>query len=226
LLSILSLFLENLGVTHYFTRSAVMKKLFVSCQFALLGIVLGAGSLAAFDRLDPADPGAPTPNLNYRSAFSDYRSYQEQKPLSWKQINEDVAGIPGAAGHAGHGAPALPASPKAPAAGPAGNEAGATAEHHAEPGLVPGGAIVATGVIRRIDRADAKVVIAHEPIAALGWSKMTMLFRLKAPALVDPYKEGDSVEFYLEESASDYVISGFRKPAGHDRHDPGKGDKK
>jgi Cu/Ag efflux protein CusF len=226
------LFLENLGVTHYFTRSAVILKLFASCQFALLGIVLGAGSLAAFDRPDPADPGAPAANLNYRSTFSDYRSYQDQKPLSWKQINEDVAGIPGAAGHGGHGAAAVPAGPAAPAAASGGHEghgakaAGPEASSSpAAPTVQPVGTIAATGVIRRIDKVNGKVVIAHEPIAALGWSKMTMLFRLKDPAIVNPYKEGDRVDFYLEKSASDYVISGFRKPAGQDRHDAGKGEK-
>jgi Cu/Ag efflux protein CusF len=212
-----------------------MKKLLAHWQCALLGIVLGAGSLAAFDRPDPADPDAPVPKVNYRSAFSDYRSYQEQGPLSWKQINEDVAGMPGAAGHGGHGAGAVPAGPAAPAAASGGHEdhgakaAGPeTSSSPAAPTAQPAGAIAATGVIRRIDKADSKVVMAHEPIAALGWSKMTMLFRLKDPAIVNPYKEGDRVDFYLEKSASgdDYVISGFRKPTGHGRHDAGKGDKK
>jgi Cu/Ag efflux protein CusF len=206
-----------------------MKKLLPYWQCVLLGILLAVGNLAASDRPDPTDPAAPVPDVNYRSAFSDYQPYQKQKPLSWKQINEDVAGIPGAAGHAGHGAAALPAFPKTPAdrsAGHEGHQAGATTEHQAEPGPAPAGAIAATGVIRRIDKVNGKVVIAHEPIAALGWSKMTMLFRLKDPALVDPYQEGDRVDFYLEKSASDYVVSGFRKPSGHDRHDAGKGDKK
>ncbi|MBI5603114.1 MAG: copper-binding protein [Deltaproteobacteria bacterium] len=192
-----------------------MKKLFASCQYVLLGIVLGAGSLAALEGPDPADPGAPAPEIKYWSAFSDYRPYQEQEPLSWKQINEDVAGIPGAAGHAGHESHGGAAT--------AGTEA---ASSPAGPTAQPDGAIAATGVIRRIDRADAKVVIAHEPIASLGWPAMTMLFRLKDPASVDPYKEGDRVDFTLEKSASDYVISGFRKSAGHEWHDTGKGDKK
>ncbi|MBI4768529.1 MAG: copper-binding protein [Deltaproteobacteria bacterium] len=210
-----------------------MKNKFAYWQVVFLGVVLGAGSLAAFDLPDPADPAALVPGIAYRSAFSDYRPYQEQKPLSWKQINEDVTGIPGATGHAGHET-AMPASPKEPAAEPAGHAGhGAaattgseTSSSSAAPTAAPAGAIAATGVIRRIDKADGKVVIAHEPIAALGWPGMTMIFRLKDPATIKPYQAGDRVNFYLEKSASDYVISGFRKPSEHDLHGGGKADEK
>ena len=77
--------------------------------------------------------------------------------------------------------------------------------------------ITATGVVQTIDRANGKVKLTHDPIAALGWPKMTMFFRLKDGALADQVKEGDKVEFSLEMSASGYVISGWQKgAAGHD----------
>jgi Cu(I)/Ag(I) efflux system periplasmic protein CusF len=73
-------------------------------------------------------------------------------------------------------------------------------------GLIPG-----KGVVLKVDRANATVKLDHEPIPALNWPKMTMLFRLKEGALTDQVKEGDTVEFFLEKSGSDYVIVKWRK---------------
>ena len=71
--------------------------------------------------------------------------------------------------------------------------------------------ITGTGVVQAIDRANGKVKLTHDPIAALGWPKMTMFFRLKDGSLADQVKEGARVEFSLEKSASGYVISDFQK---------------
>lgn len=77
--------------------------------------------------------------------------------------------------------------------------------------------ITGTGIVQGIDKANGKVKLTHDPIAALGWPKMTMFFRLKDSALADQVNKGDKVEFSLEKSASGYVISGFQKgAAGHD----------
>jgi Cu(I)/Ag(I) efflux system protein CusF len=67
------------------------------------------------------------------------------------------------------------------------------------------------GVVLKVDRANATVKLNHEPIPALNWPKMTMPFRLKEGALADQVKEGDTVEFFLEKSGSDYVIVKWRK---------------
>ena len=77
--------------------------------------------------------------------------------------------------------------------------------------------ITGTAIVQGIDKANGKVKLTHDPIDALGWPKMTMFFRLKDSALADQVKEGDKVDFFLEKSASGYVISGFRKSASdHD----------
>ena len=62
-----------------------------------------------------------------------------------------------------------------------------------------------------IDKANGKIKLTHDPIAALAWPKMTLFFRLKDNALADQVKEGDKVEFSLEKSATGYVISGLKK---------------
>jgi Cu/Ag efflux protein CusF len=72
--------------------------------------------------------------------------------------------------------------------------------------LIPG-----RGVVLKVDRANATVTINHDPIRALDWPRMTMPFRLKESALADQVKEGDTVEFFLEKSGSDYVIVKWRK---------------
>ncbi|HYN27024.1 MAG TPA: copper-binding protein, partial [Burkholderiales bacterium] len=77
--------------------------------------------------------------------------------------------------------------------------------------------VTGTGIVQDIDKANGKVKLTHDQIAALGWPKMTMFFRLKDSTLADQVKKGDNVEFSLEKSASGYVISRFRKgAAGHD----------
>lgn len=105
----------------------------------------------------------------------------------------------------------------------------------AKPQTTPGqpanaqtGRITGTGSVQLIDKVNGRVKLTHDPIAVMGWPKMTMFFRLKESSLADQLKEGDRVEFSLEKSASGYVISGFRKPisgsdparkpAGHAEH--------
>jgi hypothetical protein len=60
---------------------------------------------------DPADPKAAVPAMRYQSAVAGYRSFKQDKPAPWKQVNEDVKG---AAGHATHGAPKSRAPGEAP----------------------------------------------------------------------------------------------------------------
>ena len=62
-----------------------------------------------------------------------------------------------------------------------------------------------------IDPKAATVSIRHQPIAALGWPRMTMFFRLKDSGVAEKVKEGDSVAFSLEKSASGYVISSLEQ---------------
>ena len=240
-----------------------------------LGLVLCAASLSTLAfaqstaRPDPAEAGRPAPMAEYRSVFSGYQPFQEQKGNVWKEVNKEVADNPGMgpmgamkdpsgksiAGMenksgigdmAGHGAmagdDATQSKPTAPAGKP-----GAAESHRgmtmpkpqasvppAKPADTPApmGTVSGTGVIQQIDKVNGKVKMTHEPIAALGWPRMTMYFRLKDNALADRIKEGEKVDFSLEKAAAGYVISGFGKPAsGKDAgkpmdHDMHKGEKK
>jgi Cu/Ag efflux protein CusF len=178
-------------------------------------VAVPAGSAIAQQmRLDPSDPATSVAAPTTASAFADYQPFREQKIAPWKQVLDEVAGVPGAAGHAGHSAVAATTTePQAPS----------VAE---KPTAGPGAAIMATGVVKSIDKANGKVKLIHDPIAVLGWPKMTMFFHLKDAALADQVKEGDAVQFSLEKSPSGYVISGFKKAmSDNDMRDMDKGDK-
>ena len=178
-------------------------------------VAVPAGSAIAQQmRLDPSDPTTSVAAPTTASAFADYQPFREQKIAPWKQVLDEVAGVPGAAGHAGHSAVAATTTePQAPS----------VAE---KPTAGPGATIMATGVVKSIDKANGKVKLIHDPIAVLGWPKMTMFFRLKDAALADQVKAGDAVQFSLEKSPSGYVISGFKKAmSDNDMRDMDKGDK-
>lgn len=208
-------------------------------RFALLMFALGSAAHVAVaqssSHSDPTDATAPVPPFEQESAFADYQPFREQKIAPWKQVLDEVVGIPGAAGHAGHSAVAATTTePKETMRAPSdheGHDAMSKLEARAplvaeKPTAEPGIAIMATGIVKSVDKANGKVKLTHDPITALGWPKMTMFFRLKDAALAGQVKEGDAVQFALEKSTSGYVISGFKKAMpDHDMRDMGKGDK-
>ncbi len=63
------------------------------------------------------------------------------------------------------------------------------------------------GEIRKIDRDASKVTIKHGPIAAIDMPPMTMVFRVKDPALFDKIREGQSVRFSVVKEGGAMVIT-------------------
>ena len=55
----------------------------------------------------------------------------------------------------------------------------------------------AEGTIRKVDKAAAKLTIAHGPLDGLGMPAMTMAFRVKDVAMLDAVKTGDKVRFVV-----------------------------
>ena len=260
--------------------------------FTIFALTTGiAIAMAQSSKLpNPADPSAVVAFVKYKSAFSDYQPFREQKSDFWKQVNKEVADNPGmgsmkdmpgktmpgmdsktadapmskdsAAGHDMDSMKDMPDKPmpgmdKKAATAPKSKKKGAgghdmasmkdmpdktmpgmdsktadapmSKKGHGEmamakPKTAPGQSakaqtdgISGTGIVQGIDKVNGKVKLTHDPIAALGWPKMTMFFRLKDSALADQVREGDKVEFTLEKAGSGYVISGFQKGAA--RHD-------
>ena len=57
---------------------------------------------------------------------------------------------------------------------------------------------MAAGEVRKVDKDQGKVTIRHEPLTNLGMPAMTMVFRVKDPAMLDAVKEGDKIRFVAE----------------------------
>ncbi len=66
------------------------------------------------------------------------------------------------------------------------------------------------GVVKKVDKAAGKVTISHEPMEHLGMSKkMTMIFRVKDPAMLDQLKEGDKINFVAEKVNGKFTVMQF-----------------
>jgi Cu/Ag efflux protein CusF len=73
--------------------------------------------------------------------------------------------------------------------------------------------VSATGVVQQVKPEEGKVKISHDPIAALGWPKMTMYFRVKDKAALQGVGPGDRVRFELEKDAQGLAITRIEKAA-------------
>lgn len=84
---------------------------------ALAALAAGAAAAQEAPQQDPTDPRAAAPAVEYRSAFSGYRAFSDEKIAPWRESNEAVKG---GGGHQGHLAqPADKAQAPKPPAGEA-----------------------------------------------------------------------------------------------------------
>jgi hypothetical protein len=89
------------------------------------GVALAAGAplLVLAQAASTASP-QQSPQLSYRSAFNDYKPYEDAPPGNWRELNATVAGSPrGASGHASHSMGGMtgmemPAAPASAASAP------------------------------------------------------------------------------------------------------------
>lgn len=70
----------------------------------------------------------------------------------------------------------------------------ATANAAPAAGIAP----LADGEIKKVDKEAGKITIKHGPLANLSMPAMTMVFRVKDPAMLDQVKSGDKVKFLAE----------------------------
>jgi len=68
----------------------------------------------------------------------------------------------------------------------------------------------ARGVVRSIDASAGTVMIAHGPIASLGWPAMAMAFRLRDHRLLGKVHVGSTVEFDFEPTNDGYLVTAIR----------------
>src|SRR5215467_14193888 len=69
-----------------------------------------------------------------------------------------------------------------------------------------------TGEVKKIDQAAGKITLKHGPAKSLGMDEgMTMIYRVKDPAMLKEVKVGDKVIFEAEEAASGYTVTKLQK---------------
>ncbi len=84
-----------------------------------------------------------------------------------------------------------------PSAAPSGAATQATAKAEAE--------------VRRVEVSTGRIQLRHGPIANLAMPPMTMVFRVKSPALLDGLKEGDRILFTAEKIDGAYTVTSVEK---------------
>ena len=74
---------------------------------------------------------------------------------------------------------------------------------------VESGQAMTSGVVKKVDKDAGKVTISHGPLENLGMPKMTMVFRVKDPAMLDRLKEGDKILFVAEKVDGAFTVMSF-----------------
>jgi Cu(I)/Ag(I) efflux system periplasmic protein CusF len=62
----------------------------------------------------------------------------------------------------------------------------------------PSTAAMSEGEVRKVDKDGGKLTIKHGPLANLDMPGMTMVFRVKDPAMLSQVKEGDKIKFVAD----------------------------
>ena len=68
-------------------------------------------------------------------------------------------------------------------------------EHHSSQPTAGAEQSLVDGEVRKVDKEAGKLTLKHAPIPALDMPDMTMVFRVKDPAMLDRVKVGDKVKF-------------------------------
>ncbi|MBR0965616.1 copper-binding protein [Bradyrhizobium diazoefficiens] len=68
------------------------------------------------------------------------------------------------------------------------------------------------GEVKKIDESAGKITLKHGPAKSLGMDEdMTMVYRVKDPAMLKQVKVGDKVTFEAEKSDSGFAVTKIQK---------------
>lgn len=69
-----------------------------------------------------------------------------------------------------------------------------------------------SGEVKKIDEGAGKITLKHGPAKSLGMDEpMTMVYRVRDPALLKQVRVGDKVSFEAEETAAGYTVTKMQK---------------
>jgi len=83
---------------------------------------------------------------------------------------------------------------------------GSSADNAAGTASPESGQAMTAGLVKKVDKGAGKVTISHGPLENLGMPKMTMVFRVKDPAMLDRLKEGDKILFVAEKVDGAFTV--------------------
>ena len=63
-----------------------------------------------------------------------------------------------------------------------------------------------SGEVKKVDRDAGKITIKHGPLVNLDMPSMTMVFRVKDPAMLDQVQVGDKIGFVAEKLNGAYTV--------------------
>ncbi|WP_461353042.1 copper-binding protein [Bradyrhizobium sp. USDA 4454] len=68
------------------------------------------------------------------------------------------------------------------------------------------------GEVKKIDEGAGKITLKHGPAKSLGMDEpMTMVYRVRDPALLKQVKVGDKVKFEAQEGDGGYTVTAIQK---------------
>jgi len=67
------------------------------------------------------------------------------------------------------------------------------------------------GEIKKVDAAAGKLTIKHGPLENLGMDAMTMVFKVKDPAMISQVNVGDRIDFVAEEVDGALTVTKLQK---------------
>jgi len=70
---------------------------------------------------------------------------------------------------------------------------------------------MSSGEMKKVDKSAGKVTIKHGPLQNIGMDAMTMVFRVKDPAMLDQVKAGDKISFVAEEPNGQLTVTRLEK---------------
>ncbi len=72
-------------------------------------------------------------------------------------------------------------------------------------------AALSEGEVKKVDREARKLTIKHGPLENLKMPPMTMVFRVKDPAMMDGLDAGTRIRFRAEEADGGYLVTRLQK---------------
>jgi Cu(I)/Ag(I) efflux system periplasmic protein CusF len=71
--------------------------------------------------------------------------------------------------------------------------------------------VMIKGEVTKIDDAQGKLTIKHDPIKKFDMDAMTMIFKAGDPAMIKAVKAGDKVQFHLEKVNGQFTVTKIEK---------------